>query len=59
MKEGSLVFFIPMRYTEPGMLQIAFLVSLESSEEEEEEEGCIGFRFMVFGLVVSKFLNIE
>jgi len=39
------------------MLQIAFLVSLESSQGGEE--GCIGFGFMVFGLAVEKFLNIE
>jgi hypothetical protein len=31
MKEGSLFCFVVMRSTEPWMLQIVFLVSLESS----------------------------
>jgi hypothetical protein len=38
-----------------GMLQITFLVSLESSREG----GVHQFGFMVFGLAVEKFLNIE
>ncbi len=55
MKQGSLFCFVLFCTDEihrTGMLQIAFLVSLESSrgwslckaleEEEEEEEGCIG-----------------
>jgi hypothetical protein len=37
------------------MLQIAFLVSLESSEGE----GVHQLGSMVFGLAVQKFLNIE
>jgi len=37
------------------MLQIAFLVSLESSQGG----GVHRLGFMVFGLVVEKFLNIE
>jgi hypothetical protein len=37
------------------MLQIAFLVSLESSQGE----GVHGLGFMLFGLAVQKFLNIE
>jgi hypothetical protein len=31
MKEGSLFCFVVMRSTKQGMLQIVFLVSLESS----------------------------
>jgi hypothetical protein len=38
-----------------GMLQIAFLVSLESSQAG----GVHRLGFMVFGLAVQKFLNIE
>jgi hypothetical protein len=38
-----------------GMLQIAFLVSLESSGGGGVHE----LDFMAFGLVVQKFLNIE
>jgi hypothetical protein len=37
------------------MLQIAFLVSLESSQGKWVHR----LGFMVFGLVVQKFLNIE
>jgi hypothetical protein len=37
------------------MLQIAFLVSLENSEGKWVHQ----LGFMVFGLVVQKFLNIE
>jgi hypothetical protein len=37
------------------MLQIAFLVSLESSQQE----GVHGLGSMVFGLARQKFLNIE
>jgi hypothetical protein len=39
-----------------GMLQIAFLVSLDSSQRAK---GCMGFGSMAFGLAVQKFLNIE
>jgi hypothetical protein len=56
MKEGSLfVCFVctyEIRWTR--MLQIVFLVSLESSWW-----GVHGLGFMMFGLVVQKFLNIE
>jgi hypothetical protein len=38
-----------------GMFQIAFLVSLESSQGG----GLHGLGSVVFGLVVQKFLNIE
>jgi hypothetical protein len=38
-----------------GMLQILFLVSLESSQQR----GAHGLRSTTFGLVVQKFLNIE
>jgi hypothetical protein len=39
------------------MLQIVFLVSLETLEEEE---GCVSLvGSMLFGLAVQKFLNIE
>jgi hypothetical protein len=54
MKEGSLFVW----YDEIhgiGMLQITFLVSLESSRGG----GAHRLGFMVFGLVVQKFLNIE
>jgi hypothetical protein len=39
------------------LLQVMFLVSLESSLGEEQ--GCMGLVSMTFGLVVQKFLNIE
>jgi hypothetical protein len=59
MKEGSLfvcfVLFVLMRSTEPGMLQNAFLVSLESSQGG----GVHGLGSMTFGLVVQKLLNVE
>ncbi len=38
------------------MLQIVFLVSLESSQQQG---GVHGFGSMMFGLVVQKSLNIE
>jgi hypothetical protein len=44
---------LAMRST--GMLQIMFLVSLESSRQG----GVHGLGSMTFGLVVQKFLNIE
>jgi len=53
MKEGSL--FCSCEIHETGMLQIVFLVSLESSQLE----GVHGLGSMMFGLVVQKFLNIE
>jgi len=37
------------------MLQIMFLMSLESSQQEEVH----GLGSMMFGLVAQKFLNIE
>jgi hypothetical protein len=37
------------------MLQIMFMVTLESSQRG----GVHGLGFMMFGLVVQKFLNIE
>ncbi len=53
MKEGSL--FCTYEIHRTGMLQIVFLVSLESSQRG----GVHGLGFMTFGLVVQKFLNIE
>jgi len=56
MKEGSsfVLFYIDeIHWT--GMLQITFLVNWESSPRG----GVQGLGFMVFGLVVQKFLNIE
>jgi hypothetical protein len=49
-----------MRSSEPGCFRSCSW-PLWKALEEEEEEGCIGFGFMVFGLVVvvQKFLNIE
>jgi hypothetical protein len=53
MKEGSL--FCGYEIHQIGMLQIVFLVSLESSRQG----GVHGLGSMVFGLVVQKFLNIQ
>ncbi len=53
MKEGSL--FCSYEVHQIGMLQIVFLVSLESSQRG----GVHGLGSMKFGLVVQKFLNIE
>jgi hypothetical protein len=53
MKEGNL--FCSYEIHPNGMLQIVFLVSLESSQRE----GVHGLGSMMFGLVVQKFLNIE
>jgi hypothetical protein len=44
-----------MRSTELG----CFRTHSWSLRKALKEEGCIGFGFMVFGLVVEKFLNIE
>jgi hypothetical protein len=53
MNEGSLFCSYEIHWTR--MLQIVFLVSLESSWWG----GAHGLGFMMFGLVVQKFLNIE
>jgi hypothetical protein len=53
MKEGSL--FCSYEIHQTRMLQIMFLVSLESSQGG----GVHGLSSMTFGLVVQKFLNIE
>ncbi len=53
MKEGSLFCRYDIHQT--GMLQIVFLVSLESSRRG----GVHGLGSMPSGLVVQKFLNIE
>jgi hypothetical protein len=58
MKEGILFFFIlscNYEIHQTKMLQIVFLVSLESSQWK----GVHGFGSMTFGLVVQKFSNIE
>jgi len=56
MKEGSLFCFVSYLSDPPNwMLQIAFLVSLESSWGG----GVHWLGFMVFGLALQKFLNIE
>jgi hypothetical protein len=56
MKEGdSFSFVCTYEIHQTGMLQITFLVSLESSQRE----GVHGIGSMVFGLVGQKFLNIE
>jgi hypothetical protein len=60
MKEGSLLYlFCSYEIHRTGMLQIMFLVSLESSQQE----GVHGLGSMTFGLVVQKFLiwipNVE
>jgi hypothetical protein len=54
MKEGCFVLFCSYEIHRTGMLQIVFLVSLESSRRE----GVHGLGSMMFGLVVQKFLNI-
>jgi hypothetical protein len=58
MKEGSLFYFVlfcSYEIHQTGMLQIMFLVSLESSGR-----GVVhGLSSMTFGLAVQKFLNIE
>jgi len=48
-----------MRPTKIGMLQIVFLMSLESSRGGGGGGGVHRLGFMVFGLVEQKFLNIE
>jgi hypothetical protein len=58
LKEGSLfcfVLFCDDEVHQIGMLQIMFLVSLESSIQG----GVHRVGFITFGLVVQKFLNIE
>jgi hypothetical protein len=55
MKEGSLFCFVGCEIHRTGMLQLVFLVSLESSRRG----GLHGLGSMAFGLGVKKFLNIE
>jgi hypothetical protein len=55
MKDGSYVLFCSYEIHQTGMLQIMFLLSLESSQGG----GVHGLGFMTFGLAVQKFLNIE
>jgi hypothetical protein len=59
VKQGSLfvcfVLFVLMRSTEPG----CFRSHSWSRWKALVEEGCIGFGFMAFELVVQKFKNIE
>jgi hypothetical protein len=56
MKEGCLfVLYCTSEIHQTGMLQIAFLVPLESSRGGG---GVHQLGFMVFGLAVKKFLNI-
>ncbi len=58
MKEGSLfvlLLFCTDEIHRTGMLQIVFLVSLESSQGG----GVHWLGFIAFGLAVQKFLNIE
>jgi hypothetical protein len=61
MKQGSLfVLFCTYKIHRTGMLQITFLVSLESSRGGGGGGGGVHLLgFMAFGLVVQKFLNIE
>jgi hypothetical protein len=54
MKEGSLFCFVAMTSTRTWMLQIVFLVSLESSLGGVHVLGST-----MVGLAVQKFLNIE
>ncbi len=53
--EDSLFCFYTYEIHQTGMLQIVFLVSLESSQQG----GVHGLGCMTFGLVVQKFLNTE
>jgi hypothetical protein len=53
LNEGSL--FCNYEIHQTGMLQIVFLMSLESSRQG----GVHGFGSMAFGLAVQKFLNTE
>jgi hypothetical protein len=56
MKQGSLfVLFYSYEIHQTEMLQVGFLVSLESSQRG----GVHGLGSMTFVLVVQKFLNIE
>jgi hypothetical protein len=56
MKQGSFVCFVCTdEIHQAGMLQIVFLVSLESSQGG----GVHQLGFMLFGLAMQKFLNIE
>jgi hypothetical protein len=58
MKEGSLfcfVLFCSYEIHRTKMLQIEFLVSLESPQKE----GVHGLGSIMFGLPMQKFLNIE
>jgi hypothetical protein len=58
MKEGSLfcfVLFCSYEIHQTSMLQIVFLVSLESFSRG----GVHGLGSMTFGLAVQKFLNME
>ncbi len=51
----KVVLFCSYEIHQTGMLQIVFLVSLESYRQE----GMHALGFMTFVLVVQKFLNIE
>jgi hypothetical protein len=55
MKEGSLFLSCSYEIHRTRMLQIMFLVSLESSGQG----GMHGLGSMTFGLAVQKFSNIE
>jgi hypothetical protein len=58
MKQGSLFCFVlycNYEIHQTGMIQIMFLLSLESSRGQ----GVDGLDSMTFGLVVQKFLNSE
>jgi hypothetical protein len=56
MKQGSLfVLFCTYEIHQIRMLQITFLISLESTQQG----GVHQLGFMTFGLAVQKFLNIE
>ncbi len=55
MKEGSL--FCSYEIHQTRMLQVMFLVSLESSQPQQGGVHRLGS--MTFGLAAQKFLNIE
>ncbi len=55
MKEGSLFCFVIMKSIELGCFRSCFWRRWKALDEE----GCMGFSFMMFGLVMQKVLNIE
>jgi hypothetical protein len=55
MKEGSLFCFVVMRSTAPGCFRLCSWCLWKALDDEV----CMGHGFMMSGLAVQKFLNIE